>query len=375
MSKIMLYEKLNELYTKGEYQGYVDFFNDNMIECFTLGFSVIFKYAESLIQLHKFDEGYNLLNKLENHCRNDLDKIELAYDYFYCGKCEDALRVLSNVEVLLPKKIYLLAKIYLFKGEIYEAKQYIKYIFHYFPDSDYAKKCYYLMKNIKNNAFKGSFIETGYDYFINSGGKIEPGYLVYIKDPLKMDNKYIGKDIKEYKRPYLIWRIDGDRVYMSPVTHACNKYRYAMFLQDYPNSKFERYIINTYCITTMDNIYSVCDKLKDNELGRVIEYLQSGIYFNEIVDDESKKAFYDLVNGSACVGDIVVYSDDFENRNLKTFYIASEFDGKFLGYMLNPITFEISDDSIHSVDKNIIVRQKFRKQDDGSVVKLAKKAY
>lgn len=375
MSKDKLYEKLNELYVVGEYQEYLDLFNENMVDSFKIGFIVIFRYAESLVQLHRFEEGYKIFKKLENHCITNEDKIYLAYNYYYCGKCEDALRILNGVQVLEPMKFYLLAKIYLFKGEIYEAKQYIKYIFHYYPDSEYARKCYYLMKKIKNNAFKGSFIETGYEYFIESGQELEPGNLVYIKDPKKLNVKYLEKDNKDYKRPYLIWKIDGNDIYMSPVTHVHNKYRYAMFLQDYPNSKYERYIINTYCTTTKDNIYSVCDKLKDNELDRVIEYLQSGMYFNEIIDDESKKTFYDLVNGEIDVGDIVVYCDDFSSRNLKTFYIAGELDDMFLGYMLNPITFEIIDDTTYRVDKNIIVKQKYKKQDDGSVVRLIKKAY
>lgn len=371
----MLYRELNKLYISGQYQEYLDLFSENIIDCFNMDFTTICRYAGSLIQLHKYEEGYQALKKLESYCRKDEDKIELAFNYYYCGKCEDALRILSDVKVVTPRRFYLLAKIYLFKGEIYEAKQYIKYIFHYFPDSEYSKKCYNLMKSIKNNAFRNSFIEMGYDYFTQSGKQIEPGYIVYIKSAEQLDCKYKGKDAKDYKRPYIIWRVDGNKLYVSPITHIYSKYRYALFLQDYPNSRYERYVINSYCITNTDNIYSVCDKLKENELDRVIEFIHSGLYFNEGVDEEDKKEFYDIVNGKASVGDIVVFSDDFKSRTTKTFYIAGEFEDNFLGYVLNPITFEVKDNTLCKISKDIVVKKRFKKQDDGSVMMLRKKAY
>lgn len=370
----MLHKELNRLYINGQYQEYLDLFSENMLDCFNMDFTTICRYAGSLIQLHRYKEGYEALNKLEGYCRKDEDKIELAFNYYYCGKCEDALRILSDVKLLSPRRFYLLAKIYLFKGEIYEAKQYIKYIFHYYPDSEYAKKCYYLMKAIKNNAFKGSFIEIGYDYFTKSGKKIEPGHIIYIKSAEQLECKYIGKDAKDYKRPYLVWRVEGNKLYVSPITHVYNRYRYALFLQDYPNSRYERYVINSYCTTTTDNIYSVCDKLKDNELDRVFEFIHSGLYFNEGVEEADKKEFYDLVNGEASVGDIIVFADDFKTRCTKTFYIAGELDNEFLGYFLNPITFEVKDDTLCKVNKDIVVKRRLKKQDDGSVIMLRKRA-
>ncbi len=371
----MLYKELNNLYFSGRYQEYLDLFNKNMIDCFNMDFITICRYAGSLIQLHKYEEGYSALKKLEKYSKTDDDKMELSFNYFYCGKCEDALRVLDKVNRLSSKKFYLLAKIYLFKGDIYEAKQYIKYIFHYYPDSEYAKKSYYLMKSIKNNTFKGSFIEMGYDYFIKRGKKIEPGYIVYIKNAKELDCKYIGIDTKNYKRPYLVWKVDGNKIYLSPLTQMYSKYRYALFLQDYPNSRYERYIINSYCLTTTDNIYSVCDKLKENEIDRVIEFMYSGLYFNDGVKEKDKKDFYDLLNGKPCVEDIIVFSDDFKNRSIKTFYIAGELDNEFLGYVLDPITYDVKDDTLCKISKDVVVKNRFRKQDDGSVMKLRKKAY
>ena len=161
---------------------------------------------------------------------------------------------------------------------------------------------------------------------------------------------------------------------MSPITHVYNRYRYALFLQDYPNSRYERYVINSYCNTTTDNIYSVCDKLKDNELDRVFEFIHSGLYFNEGVEEADKKEFYDLVNGEASVGDIIVFADDFKTRCTKTFYIAGELDNEFLGYFLNPITFEVKDDTLCKVNKDIVVKRRLKKQDDGSVIMLRKRA-
>ena len=150
------------------------------------------------------------------------------------------------------------------------------------------------MKAIKNNAFKGSFIEIGYDYFTQSGKKIEPGHIIYIKSAEQLECRYIGKDVKDYKRPYLVWRVEGNKLYVSPITHVYNRYRYALFLQDYPNSRYERYVINSYCTTTTDNIYSVCDKLKDNELDRVFEFIHSGLYFNEGVEEADKKPIKEM---------------------------------------------------------------------------------
>ena len=352
----MLYEKLKSLYFDNKYREYIDLYNEGVKKGITFSYAETSKYASSLIQEHFYDYGYQVLIELEKLAITDDDYMELAFNYYYSGKTDDALRVLGYIKKVIPKKIYILAKIYMFKGNIREAKQYINYILYYYKDSGYAVKCSSLMKKIKNYYERDAFIEMEYGDFINNGYLIEAGYVIYVRDEKKLECNYVlGNDLKNSKRPFVILKIEGDTLYLAPVTFNYNRYRYALFRQDYPNSKGERYISNAFCITSMNNIFSVSDKLIENELDRLIKYLLSGICFNMNISEEGKKKFYDTFMGEGKVGDVIVVVNNFKNRRVSYYYITSVCDDKYYGYLVNYPDFSIKEDRLIEISKTEII--------------------
>lgn len=352
----MLYEKLKSLYFDRKYREYIDLYNDGVKKGITFSYVETSKYASSLIKERFYDRGYEVLKELEKLAMTERNYLELAFNYYCCNKLEDALRVLTYVKKTTPQKIYLLAKIYMFKGDFEEAKQYINYILYYYGESRWAFKSEDLMKKIKNHYEKDAFIEISYDDFVDKGNKLEEGYVIYLNDEEKLECNYVFEnDSKNCRRPFVILKREGDTLYLAPVTFNYSRYRYALFQQDYPNSKGERYIGNAFCITKIDNVYSVSDKLIENELDRLIKYLLSGMCFNLGILDDGKKKFYDTFMGEGKVGEVIVVANNLIIRKVSYYYIVSVSDDKYYGYLVNYPDFSIKEDRLVEISKKEII--------------------
>lgn len=367
----MLYERLNDLYKNGKYREYIVLFEKNIDECYQLDFLTICRYGRSLIQLHRFDDGYSFLRKLETLAITDDEIMELAFNYYYMKRSDEVIRVLGRIEKPLPKKMYLLALAYMLNGEIREAKQYIRYIYFYYQDTPWASKSRELMYKIINHRDNGAFIEMNYNSFIKRGNHLEEGHIVYIKDGslMKYANKY---DSKYYQRPYLILKIVDDMLYLAPITTRGDTCKYILYAFNYPNNDHDRYVNNSFCMAGLDNVLSVCDKLKEGQLTKVINYIGNRLYFNMEVEEGAKRIFYNTFFKHYEVGEVIAYSYPIANQKLRYYYVLGKNDKGYYGYEVSFGDFEKISDEVVYIENDATIYKRIKPNLENSKVRIKK---
>lgn len=356
----MIYEKFKELYSCHKYQEYIDLFNENTSDIFAYGFLIAINYIFSLIYTNEYELAYETLEELSNFACIDKDYFGIALSYYYIGKPDKALHSLENINKPSPKKMYLLAKIYLLKGEIWEAEQYINYLIHYYRETKYAKSGLELQRKINNHYEQGAFIEIEYSSFLKQGNHLEPGYIVYLRDSQELSENYIMQSKKSnIKKPYLIIKIEGDTLYLAPITRNYNTYRYRLYSTDYPNSTQDRYVLNAFCTTKATNILSISDKLKEKDLENSLEFIITSMYFSKNIALSSKKEFYNFFIGEGLPGEVIALSYDPTVRKVSYYYIIESDDENYYGYEVSFPIFSIKSEEIVKIPKEIPLYKRF----------------
>ena len=286
-------ERLYELYKSKKYYEYINLFLEYLNSGYSVTFDMIIHYLFVLVKLRKFDEVHNIIMNLKAFQKYD-KKHYLARILYYCYKLDDSLELLKLYKNHLPKDDYLLAKIHMLKGNIDISKTIFEKILNDPSLDDITQKTIKKhLQKIYNNKNFNAFVEIEYQSFLEKGNLLCSGHVIYIKDkPLSINGHKENSDLKSNSRPYLVWKIENNLVYMFPVTKVCGKTPYHLFYQNYPNSEFDRNIKDNLCITTLDNIISVTDKLKDNDYSIIMSNIFVSIYNCPNIDEkEGRRKF------------------------------------------------------------------------------------
>ena len=270
---------LHTLYNNKEYDKFFQVFNEYIELGYGLDQNMIYYYISALAKTKKYDKAYNITKRFEKYATTDEIYEYIAQLYFYCFKLNDAERALLKAKTI--SNPVLLIKIYMMQGKIDKAKEIIDKI----SPEEMNEKIKYSKRLIDNYYKKGAFIETEYSCFINNGNELKPGHIVFLKtNPI---NKHLEKaDIKNATRPYMIWKIKDDVLYLFPVTSVCRENNYNLYRQKYPNSIGDRAIKTHLCETTIDNVLSVRDKVLDEDYKIIITAIFKSTYFGDENEDK-----------------------------------------------------------------------------------------
>ena len=255
--------KLIESYKNNDLKTFFVLMDEYMQLGFGLDFEMILGYVKMLIKNRKYDEAYLILKSLEK----DVDKYDIAEElcdaYIYCFKPHDAYNLYNSSEKEFKDKS-LLIKIYLLEGKVRKAKEVLEQVLREGLPTYKRKEILECRSKIINYYQKGQFIETEYSCFIKNGNKLEEGHIVYLKSRPKRILCSLG-DQKADRRPYMIWKIDGNDVYMFQVSTKCREKDYKLYAHNNYNCSQDRKIKDNVCHTTLDNILSVQDKVRDDD--------------------------------------------------------------------------------------------------------------
>lgn len=280
--------KLIRLYHSGNYDKWITLFNDYVNEGYGVDFETIKTFIIILMKTSEFDKAYTMIKRLESY----LDKYdiheEMAQLYFLCRKPKDALRI-YNMMTTAPVKAGLLVRILLLNGKLDEAYKLVESELLLRPDDEIFLDFKY---KLDNNRKFGSYIETEYSCFKEQGNKLMPGHIVFLYDAPILCNR--GKTINDsVRRPYLIWKIDGDNIYLFPVCANCREQDYRLYLQKYPNSIGDRRLIDEMYVSTLDNIYSVEDKVFKDDYYKLLHAIFYKLYYRK--DDKEYPMIYSFL--------------------------------------------------------------------------------
>ena len=312
--------KLEEAYNKNNIDEFINIINEYKREKIHFNYSLIFSYVEKYIQDRKFDEVCKILKVLESEMNKyDIAK-KICLFYFYAYNSKEAERIYFNKYCPINDKC-LLVDIYLREGKIKQAREIINKVLQ---NKSYTNKKIYELKEKIDNYYKyNSFIETDYSSFSNSGKKLEKGHMIYLKHSPNRNNY---GDYKSAIRPYLIWNIDGEKIYLYPLTTQCNKKDYIIFKKRYPNIDQDVTIKNNICTTTFDNVLSVYNKLSNEELEKLFKTIFNAIRYGQRSKVKENEAFIKFYGGQPKIGNVIEYINPVTRE--KIYYFVLDINSK-----------------------------------------------
>ena len=334
----MITELLDEAYEKGNYALYVKLFNDYLKEGKDFGIRAYIQYIGILTRLKKFDEATNLLKRLEDRAKKDHLENTFAKLYTYAFKPIEAERILQHKETFNYSDYYLLSKIYLMQGDLKNAKICAKKCINTCTQDNFAwQKSKEILNKINNNIYRNAYIECEYECFKKNGNVLSPGHIVFLKENVDSINGIEPEiDEKSAIRPYMIWKIDNEKLYMFPVaTKRYNEKNHVLFRQDYPNNKGDRIIKNNLCISKESNILSVQDKVLEKDYYEILKCIFRETYFSK---NETEKAAKNIFMREF-IGEVkeknILFCVNIRTNESYAYYVNNVYENEYLVFPYN----------------------------------------
>ena len=283
MNRGILYDLIkNEIHDE-----FIEAFEQYIKEGNPIEDTLIACYVYALVSIGKVDKAYNLLKNLEKFAEKTDSYEFLSELYVKCYKTEDAERMIELKKT--PIKDYLnLIKIKLLEGNIKEAQAIINSRLKVETEESTLRMLRSYEQLIKNHLEKGAYIEIDYNYF-KKNNTLEPGHIVFLKNMPESD--YRNEDEKALKRPYMIWKIEKDILYIFPVSTQDREKSYKLYIQKYPNSKCDRTVKYTLFQTTEDNVVTVQDKVLEEDFKIILTNLYQASCFADKISKRQNQYF------------------------------------------------------------------------------------
>ncbi len=318
-------EQLTIAYNYKNYEQFCKLFDQYVKEGNGVDFDILYLYAYSLIKRREFDEAYRIARRLEEYSDKFPAITGKVFNlYYFCSRSIDAERVLAKCDDNSNLSYYYVICNYLLRGKVDEARKLLDEHFEDLTPHQYQK----LKIRIYNHRVRHAFMETAYDAFISNNGDIlSEGFVVYLKHRPEYTAKG-QEDEKAAIRPYLVWKRVGKNLYIFPITTNSAKGGYLLYQQYYPNSPCDRAIRDSLCQTTTDNVLSVCDKLRDEDLRPVLVSLYDMIYFSRTRDEkQANDTFMQAFKQDVNMHSIIRIVDQNTRKNQYFFVIGINDNG------------------------------------------------
>lgn len=273
MDIILLYQA----YKRKDYNKFLELFNEYLEKGYGVDIPLINTYIVCLTKIRKYDEGCRILKNVEKDFINNGLINTVLNDYIRCFKLEEAERIINENGIDNIDQLSLI-ELYLLEGKIEEAKLETKIIRkNNILDEKQKERLNKYEKTIYNYEYKNGLIETEYSHFLKNGNELEVGHIIFLKQKPEMDYR-ASQDDRAINRSYMIWKIEGEKLYLFPVSGVCKK-GYRLIHQKYPNSMGDRVIKNNSCTTYKDNVLSVKDKVLSEDLKLILKSVYDSLYF------------------------------------------------------------------------------------------------
>ncbi len=324
----------------------------------SIDFSSVYEFILSLIKDKRFDQANSLLDLLvEKDIGNR--KSQVANLLYYCYRSEEAIDKLLEKKFLTTYDYTMIAKCYLRMGQVDNALKILEKLEKLDNNTeDMKNRIDYYERVIDFHDYEGEVIETEYPWFLRNGNVLEPGHVVYLKNtPYVLSGNGNEDDHLNFKT-FAIYKIDKTGLYMIPLRPGIKNFPHNIKKEDYPIVNKDRYIKETVCYTTADNVLSVVDKLKPRDLDR-IQYSLFLSYFFDKNKDESQILYLKEQLPEITKNMFIDYFD--MNTNVKTRYYVIGIEPAC--YVVNPVdmkTGQIFHDDICLVPKDKLIYAAFR---------------
>lgn len=288
--------------------------------------SFLLNYILCLIKLGYFNEAKKQI-ETANHLFPYLKQTsQMVQFHILCNELDKANEILkeNNYHAI---DYYHIAKSFYNIGDYKEAQTYFSKAKEMGLDAFYEEKCMKYGKMIQNFLNDNKFIKIDYKYFKKNNHALEPGYIIrgFVEE-----EKYRKIDPKYDKRTYLIYKIEGEKIYVFPVTDKTktnNGYKigYVLYEQDYQNFDGDRTVKNRVVTIKENKVESVVERITPEDLALTIKSVYRGTLIHETnqIQKENKKFINEMKESFEIEKNDILAVFNKEDRKLHFYYITS----------------------------------------------------
>ena len=332
MNIIMLMEEIIDYYNNGNYDKVLLLIDDY----FKIDNSGIFDglmniYIECLIKLGRVDDAYKNLELMLKIYPYYYNKFKLIIKYIECGKENKLNEMLENNKFSNYDTFYIARSCY-YNGMYDKALELFNYYLEYSDDElkkgsvlEYIRK----IKLYKENSLL--FLDVKYSYFKSKGYKLEPGHIICVGKVIEYykENEF-NDDPKLSRRPYMIWRIEGDKIYAFPISTQVKRVKNDILKKEnYPVRNFDRVALTGMVCLRENDVLNVIDKVSDEDYQEIINGLYRSICCMKDVPKVATQYFVKKMTEELEVSekDVIVVRD-IQNRKQKFYYVLEKYRSK-----------------------------------------------
>ena len=353
-------EQIMMNYRNGDYKAVVRDINKYLENKYGMVDWLLDIYVDSLIKIRALDDALKCIHFMDNYFKGFYDENDMACKYMMCNKLDDAEKILVNSEFTIDK-CFNLGKVYFLQRKYLKAKeQFLLYIKNS-TDELYISKAKKYLFNIENYLKFGAFCECSYQAFKESGDKLLPGHVIYLKSNIDEQLNGNYSDVKKFNRPFMIYKIVDEKIYCFPVTTKVESRKcYILYAYKYPNIGVDRKLKDNLNVFCTDDVDKVVDYIRPNDYRNALIDLYKCFYLrkNEISSLESNVFMKDmLVAMNVCIGDVINFYDTNTKKKSFHFVIGMNENGyeTILVDTNDYVNFIVLDDNITNISKNTYV--------------------
>lgn len=315
--------------------------------------SLMYFYVDCLINVGRKEDAYKYINitrKFWPYIYSDGDLAEL---YIICDKIKEAEKIL-NKRTTDTKLYYTAARAYMLNGYYYESKYWFRYLMSITDDEKLIEKANGFIMEINNHLINKAFIQISYSRYKSYGKSLKPGQIIYFRG-----KDIVSSDSKVNYRPYLIWKVDGNKIYCFPVTTQIRRedINYILRKEKYPNYGFDRMIKeNILCIDEKD-VDKIIDEITPYDYDRVIDRIYKLHCYKNKMDDYG--FVLEEANKLGVKKDDIIIIYDTQNQQRNFYAIESVNDSIYTAYKIEKIDdkFHIINDKLYTfTNKDFIIK-------------------
>lgn len=300
-------------------------------------------YINSNIALNNYESAKKAIDLTRELFPYYYDNFNLIKKYIACLSFNDATKIIEDqADELCDKDYFNIAKQFLLYGEFDLAKKYFNTCISLTNIKFLKFESLKHIDKINLHLYTNGFIEQDYNYFKYCGRKLKEGHVVYAR--IK-DEKYRESDHLCDKRPYLIWKIDGENISCFPLTKKLkNKdgynYSYILYGQKYLNFDSDRRAKEVIVHIKDCDIEKIYEEVEEKDFSLVLKSLYQNMYFyNEKRRLEEKEFIDNYINKLEIeIGDVISFLNipmktrdlyliiGVENEEYKVLKLSCEFE-------------------------------------------------
>lgn len=282
----------------------------------------LFEEATKNVEImHKYfieSNPFDLALKYAACCQTEKLKALLATTEFSSEQyCEIAQYCFSNENIELAEELFNLACVSENEKIVNTARKKLRIIDIY--------KCY----------GEQVFHDQRCGCFKYHGNRLLPGHVIMtckLRDEYPENCGYIKTEW-----PYMIWKIDGEKIYAFPVTKDIDKYRHPLSKDNYPCREDRTLKDRLACILEGD-VTNVIDKITDTDYLKSIESMQLSLINTQMGDWTPETSYFMnsfITNKEVEIGDIIVFCKK-QTKEIRYYFVFSIDEFGYQTYEVGP---------------------------------------